>query len=79
MHKPMPLELEQGKQQRKLSSSRLRRFFADAIGLWSFADILVDAVTRRKQAMVEVTCYSMADVCILQPAAFSVMKDALIS
>jgi HK97 family phage major capsid protein len=47
------------------------------IGQWGNLDLIVDPYSLKKKAEVEVTAISYGDIGILQPEAFSAMKDAL--
>jgi HK97 family phage major capsid protein len=44
------------------------------IGLWGAAEILVDPYRLKKQGMIEVSSYLMADLAVRYPVAFSVSK-----
>jgi HK97 family phage major capsid protein len=46
------------------------------IGEWGVLEILVDPYRLKKQGMIEITSYLMADVLIQQPASFAAIKDA---
>jgi HK97 family phage major capsid protein len=46
------------------------------IGEWGVVEILVDPFRLRRQGMLEVTSYQLADVLISSPSAFSAAQDA---
>jgi HK97 family phage major capsid protein len=46
------------------------------IGEWGVLEILVDPYRLKKQGMIEITSYLMADILIQQPASFAAIKDA---
>ncbi len=52
--------------------------FADLlIGEWGTFEIIADPYSKKKQALVELTLFFMADVAVRHPESFAVMKDAL--
>ena len=48
------------------------------IGEWGVVEIIVDPYRLKKQAVIEVTSFIMADVAVRYPVAFAVIKDARI-
>jgi hypothetical protein len=49
------------------------------IGEWGVLEVVVDPYKLKKQNMVEVTSFLLADVLVAQPSSFAVMKDALVA
>lgn len=47
------------------------------IGEWGAIEILLDPYAKKKQGLVEITSFVMADIQVRHAASFSVMKDAL--
>jgi hypothetical protein len=46
-------------------------------GEWGILELITDPFRLKKQGMIEVTSFQMADVGIRIPAAFDAMQDAL--
>jgi hypothetical protein len=46
------------------------------IGEWGVLELLVDPYRLKKQGLIEVTSFMMADVGLRHPEAFAVIRDA---
>jgi hypothetical protein len=46
------------------------------IGEWGALEVIADPFRLKKQGMIEVTSFQMADIALRQAAAFAAMKDA---
>jgi HK97 family phage major capsid protein len=49
------------------------------IGEWGVMELVVDPYKLKKQGLIEVTSFMLADILVAQPASFAVMKDALVA
>ena len=58
-----------------LSAAIFGDFSKMMIGNWGFMDLVVDNITRKKEAIVELSLNSFHDILLQQPKAFTVVKD----
>ncbi len=49
------------------------------IGEWGVMELVVDPFRLKKQNVIEVTSFLLADILVALPASFAVMKDALVA
>jgi hypothetical protein len=73
----VPGTLSKGNQASLLSAMIFGDWSKLHIGQWGNIDIIVDPYSLKKKAEVEVTVISYGDIGILQPEAFSAMKDII--
>lgn len=73
----VPGDLSKGNQASLLSAAIFGDWSKLHIGQWGNIDIIVDPYSLKKKAEVEVTVISYGDIGIIQPEAFSAMKDII--
>lgn len=73
----VPGNLSKGNQASLLSAVIFGDWSKLHIGQWGNIDIIVDPYSLKKKAEVEVTVISYGDIGIIQPEAFSAMKDVI--
>jgi HK97 family phage major capsid protein len=76
MSNHIPSNLTKGTASGVCSAVLFGDFSKLVIGQWGFMDLSVDDKSRKKEGYIEITANVYLDVAVLEPKAFTVLKDA---